>query len=410
MHQRALLILAVIAAIAVIAAVWLTQQRRATTVVEAGGPLVAGLSDAVNSVTRVRLEDGRGSVTLERGESGWHIAERGGYPADLTQLRRKLLALGEAQLIEKKTANPDNYALLGVGDPEPVAADGETDADSDERSTRVTLEGLTEPVSVILGKSNFRGNPTTYVRRAGEQQSWLAAGDLTMEADPKEWLKRDLIDIGTPRIKRVVLTHPDGTEIEIEKPARDAPDYALKAVPEGRELLSPSAANSIAGVLGNLRLDNVHSASDFDMDQAGAVGGVFETFDGVRVHTRAWQADDKRYLTLRVEYDQTLVPPPAEEPAAEASAEGESAAAEAADEVAEEVADLPAEILEAADALTPLEPAGEPESEPVDRAAEAETLNANLSGWVFEIPSYKFNNLTKDLEDLLKPLPSGDAE
>ncbi len=238
MHQRALLILAVIAAIAVIAAVWLTQQRRATTVVEAGGPLVAGLSDAVNSVTRVRLEDGRGSVTLERGESGWHIAERGGYPADLTQLRRKLLALGEAQLIEKKTANPENYALLGVGDPEPVATDGEADADSDERSTRVTLEGLTEPVSVILGKSNFRGNPTTYVRRAGEQQSWLAAGDLTMEADPKEWLKRDLIDIGTPRIKRVVLTHPDGTEIEIEKPARDAPDYALKAVPEGRELLS----------------------------------------------------------------------------------------------------------------------------------------------------------------------------
>ncbi|MDJ0657652.1 MAG: hypothetical protein QNJ40_26065, partial [Xanthomonadales bacterium] len=39
-----------------------------------------------------------------------------------------------------------------------------------------------------------------------------------------------------------------------------------------------------------------------------------------------------------------------------------------------------------------------------DIAAEAEAIQSRVSGWVFEIPSYKYSNLTKTMEDLLKPL------
>ncbi len=410
MHRKALLVLAVVAVVAVIAAAWLTHERRATPAAETGGPLVAGLADSINSIARVRIEDGTGSVTLERGESGWRIVERGGYPADMQQLRRKLLALSEARLVEKKTANPDNYALLGVADPQPApdAAGSDADAgDDDESGTRVTLEGLPEPLSLIIGKRNFRGTPSTYVRRDGETQSWLASGDLALEADPKEWLKRDVVDIGTPRIQRVTLTQPDGSAFTIEKASREAPDFAVVDVPEGRELLSPGAANSIAGALGNLRLDDVRPAAEIDSEGVSAVAGVYETFDGLRIRTRAWESDDKRYLSLTVEFDESLIPPAPE--AAEADVDQPDTSVEA-DSSAEAADAPPAQTGEAVGAA----PDDAPEA--ADPAAVAEALSgaavelaAAVEGWVFEIPSYKYSNLSKPLEDLLKPLETEDA-
>ncbi len=410
MHKRALTILAVVALAAVLAAVWLTDQRRAAPVAETGGLLAPNLSESVNAVTRVRLDDGAGGVTLERGESDWRVVERGGYPADLQQLRRKLLALSDARLLEKKTANPENYALLGVSDP--GAAEEGSESDGDDEAVRLTLDGLPEPLSIILGKRNFRGSPSTYVRRADEAQSWLAGGDLEMAADPKEWLKRDLLDIASPRVRRVTLTHPDGTEFTIEKDTREAPDFELLDLPEGRELLSPSAGNSIAGALGNLRIDDVRPAAEVDIEGVTPVVGVFETFDGLRIHTRAWERDDKRHLTLSVQFDESLIPPPAlaeketngdadaEQPASGEAVASQGGAAESGADSADEPEPTPDDGPEAAD------PAAVAES----LSSAAEELAAAVEGWVFEIPSYKYNNLAKELEDLLKPLPTDDED
>jgi hypothetical protein len=38
--------------------------------------------------------------------------------------------------------------------------------------------------------------------------------------------------------------------------------------------------------------------------------------------------------------------------------------------------------------------------------AEIDALNARLDRWVYELPQYSRTNLTKRLEDLLKPLPT----
>ncbi|MDJ0654831.1 MAG: DUF4340 domain-containing protein, partial [Xanthomonadales bacterium] len=227
MTQKSLAGLAIAAVLAVILATWLTSQRQTPTETESGGALVEGLKDQVNSVTRMVINDGDDQVTLERSDVGWGIAERGGYPADISQLRRKLLALSDAELVEPKTSNPDNYATLGVSD---------VDAD-DDQNTLVTLEGLDRSVSVIIGKSaQTRG--ATYVRRSGEDQSWLAQGDLALEANASRWLAKDLIDVQQSRIKRVVIQHPDQGPLEIVKAVSTDPNFAVVAIPEGRELAS----------------------------------------------------------------------------------------------------------------------------------------------------------------------------
>ena len=45
-----------------------------------------------------------------------------------------------------------------------------------------------------------------YVRRPGHKQSWLADGDLQVDADPQLWLDRDIMNLDHAQIAKVVST------------------------------------------------------------------------------------------------------------------------------------------------------------------------------------------------------------
>ena len=54
----------------------------------------------------------------------WTVAERANYPADVSKLRKLLLALSDAKIVEEKTSNPASYAIIGVEDPTMPGAAG----------------------------------------------------------------------------------------------------------------------------------------------------------------------------------------------------------------------------------------------------------------------------------------------
>jgi hypothetical protein len=51
-----------------------------------------------------------------------------------------------------------------------------------------------------------------------------------------------------------------------------------------------------------------------------------------------------------------------------------------------------------------------PSSTAKETEAEAKTLAAQVNGWEFEIPSYKYDGLFRPLEDLLKKPPEPAAK
>ncbi|MEM9303729.1 MAG: DUF4340 domain-containing protein [Pseudomonadota bacterium] len=366
MKTKMLGTLAAVTALVAALALWLTAGREAAPERSPGEMLAPGLLDAVNEVNSIRITDAEsGAVTtLELVEDRWTIAERGGYPAEVTDLRRGVLAFAEARLVEAKTANPDFYGRLGVEDPATAGAS----------SRRIEVELPAASFDVIVGALASRGQTSTFVRRAGEAQSWAASGNLRLDADPKDWLERAILDLPTQTVRSVVITHPDGGTVAITKAEPGLPNFAVADVPEGRELLSPSAGNSIAGALASLRLEDVVARSDFDPGEAEPVRATFAGFDGRRATVSAWRVDDVRYVTVALDFDPALV-------------------AVAPDETGTDGADAESTI------------------EVADAAAVAD-LASRLDGWVFAIPSYKHSNLTKRLDDLLKPAesPGTDAE
>lgn len=393
MNQKTLIGLGVAALIALVAAVALNQSNQPRS--EGGGEKTAYLApelrDHVNDVGKVVVTgaEGKTLATLERGANGWTLAEKGGYAVDTGKLREFLLKLADAKLVEQKTANKDKYAALGVED---VSA-------KDAKGLQVELGGLAQPVKLIVGNTNARGG--TFVRRAGDAQSWLASGTLTLEKSGADWLRKDLADIAANRIESVTITHADGKRVRVYKDAEGDANYKVADVPKGREAGAEFAVNGLASTLAGLRFDDVVPAKDAAPDDK-ALRARYAAFDGLVVDVTAWEKDGKDDAQLVASLDAAQADKGIAAAQAKAKADFEtlSAAAEAAKKEGKsgDAASDPVKPLAVSD------PAKDRDNRLAALNKEVADLNARFGGWTFVLPAYKYASINKSLDDLLKPL------
>lgn len=340
MNRRTLVVLlAALAILAIVAGVVLKGERPGG---RAQDLLLPGLKEQLNDIQRIVIT-GPGNTpiaTLERGADSWTLVERNNYPADVGRIRRNLLALAEGRIVEEKTSNPDYYERLGVQDLGSKSAGG----------VQLTLTGGKEPVSVIIGLTPPDTSDLTYVRRAGQPTSWLIAGQFDLGKTGGEWLDRSLTDIPAERIQSVTISHPGLETLRISraptagKTAGEevATEFLVADVPAGRELSYPGVANGVAGVLADLQLENSQTRDVLGTEPGKPIVAQFVTTDGLTVETSAWRLADGTRFTFS------------------ASAEGAA-------------------------------------------GKEAAALNARLGGWVYTLPSYKTEQLTRRLQELLAP-------
>lgn len=389
MNQRTLIGLAIAALVAIVAAVVLNRVNMPSSEdrSEVANWLAPALRDHVNDVGKVVVTGAGNKVvaTLERGANGWALAEKGGYAVDTGKLRAFLLSLGDAKLIEQKTASPAKYPTLGVED---VSA-------KDAKGLQVELDGLAQPLKLIVGTSNPRGG--TFVRRAGDAQSWLASGTLSVEKTAADWLKKDLVDIAAERVASVAITHADGKGLRVAKDARGDANFKLIDIPKGREAGSEYTINGLASTLAGLRFDDVLPAKDAASADP-ALKARYALFDGVVVDVVAWEKDGKDEAQFTASLDAEQADKGIVAAQAKAKAEFESATAAAASKKDTGAADTPIKPLAVSDAVK------DHENRLAALNKEVADLNARFTGWTYVLPAYKYANINKSIDDLLKPL------
>jgi len=247
-----------------------------------GDLLLPSFRDVANDVDEVRISSpGDSAITLQRGEDGWQVAERGGYPANVGMLRSVVAALAEARVVETKTANPDNYAQLAVDDP-----------DEGGSGTKVTVNGASFGHAVIFGKP-ARGD-YRYARIAGEETSYLVDRNPDLPEESGGWLAPDIVDIGSDGVRRVTIAHAGGETIVIEKTDAEQTDFDVVGVPDGRQLSYPTVGNAVAGALSDLDLDDVRRR----VEAEAASTAVFETWDGLTVTVSVAEDGDDTWLAF----------------------------------------------------------------------------------------------------------------
>jgi hypothetical protein len=380
MTSRKLLILAIVAIVAVLGGVWLAGRQTSTSPSGETATLYPDLKKELDAVTAVRIVKAGGTTAVEmkRGAAGWTVSERSNYPADEAKLRKLVTSLAEAKLLEEKTSTAENYPKLGVEDVSNAAAGG----------IQVEVDGPKQPVKVIVGKQ-AQGGQSHYVRRAGEPKSWLVNKDIDTSASPDQWLRKNVLDVSADRVQSAEVTIAAGKPYSVAKKARADADFTVEGLPKGKELSSPSAADSFATALAGLTLTDVQSASA--MTDKPSAQAVIKTFDGLVAEATGWKKDDKHFIALKTSFDAAQA-----ERFKVATAETEKKDAAAAGKDGEKKAE--AANTEGAPPATP--EAAKPAASNVEE--EASKANAQLNGWVYEIPAYKYDALFKPVDELIK--------
>jgi uncharacterized protein DUF4340 len=345
------------AGLAVIAfAIWLSSRRHLERDMMVGSLVLPGLEHNVNTVTKVSLRKGDGThATLQKDQDTWRVEERG-WPADVSKVRKLLLDLGALNIVEEKTRLAANYPQLGVEDVSSPKATG----------TLIDVTSPTRSWAVIIGKSS--GAKSGYVRIANAPQTLLAAPLVSVDSDPKNWLERTLLDVPVARIREVQEHPAQGPAFSATREKKEQTDFTVSPLPKGRELTSAAAAEPITTALASLNLDDAHKA-DPKPDSAAA-HALYKTFDGLEVEVSGHKDGTRSLIAINarsIAKDTTAKDTTAKDTTAKDAA-GKDAAGK-------------------------------------DPAAEADQINARLSGWEFEIPDYKYNAMFSPLEDLLRKPP-----
>jgi hypothetical protein len=318
MSRRRFFVLAVAALLAIVGAMYLSTQRNLPRDVH-GGALLPALANELGTVTTLSLRKGSATPTLTLHEQGgrWTVTDRGDYPADVTKLRRLLLALNDARIVEEKTSNPASFPVIGVEDPALPGATG----------TEITITAPMGKLAVIVGKPTGEGN---FVRRGGENTSYVVQPGISFEAEPRYWIDSRLLDIAAPAIQSIEIKPPTGPSYTVRRAravtgaaaaagataapgtpatpgtpaASSATNFTLDTVPHGRKAADAAALAPSPTTYSGLTADDVTPVGGVDFSKATVA--TLTTADGNVLTLTGVTIADKHWIQVQATKDADL--------------------------------------------------------------------------------------------------------
>ena len=312
MSRRRFVVLLIAALLAISGALYLSTQRNLARDTH-GLPLLPSLAGELNSVTELNVRKGSAAplVTIHKQGEQWTVTQRANYPADVSKLRKLLLALSDAKIREEKTSNPASYSIIGVEDPALSGASG----------AQIEVTAQDGKHAVIIGKPAAEGS---FVRRVGENTSYIVEPAISVEAEPRFWIDTRLLDLPADKIQGIEAKPAGGPGYFVHR-VTAAPATAPAAAPAAAPATAPATASSanttntvapastfeLIGVpsgrkaadsqqlapspttFGGLTADDVAAAGDLDFSKPSIVtvtmsDGNIVTFTGATIGDKRW--------------------------------------------------------------------------------------------------------------------------
>lgn len=376
MNQKSLLLLLGAAVLAAGIATFSTKSRDSAVAGDGGKTKVfPGLLDKVNDVASFTLKRKDGEYTLTKSGDTWGLADKGGFPVQVENVRKFLFHFAEMNVLEEKTSNPELYDRLQVED---LDKDG-------AKSVLVTLKDKSGAplASLIVGKEvEAKGGAPVkerFVRRSGEKLSLLASCAIELQEKATDWTEKKILEVKRDRIQAIDVKPTDGDGLVVDRAKPEQTDFTLHDIPAGKELQYPTAPSALGGALEYLNFEDVEPAGRIDFAAGVSSVATFKTFDGLVMTVTTKDQDGKTYAQFAATF---VAPPPEPTP--------------------EKPADPPAGETKPPDA--PLEPPKSTRKSAEEFQKEVADLNAQLSKWTYVIPTWNKTNFTKKKSELLKDI------
>ena len=190
----------------------------------------------------VRIATPAGKLTVKAENQAWILAEKAGYPVDPAKVRALVLGLANLQLVEAKTANPQRLERLDLQEP---TAEG-----SASRMVELMGGDGASLAAAVVGKASPSlyggGRGGVYVRRAADNQAWLAAGELDVPSDAMTMIDTELVDMPLDQVARVILRTSDGAAVTLSRPDAGA-EFTTDATCRSAAISTRSRSKSSPG-------------------------------------------------------------------------------------------------------------------------------------------------------------------
>ena len=293
MNRRfALVLLVLLAVLGGAALLYYNQERgrRPAAAATLGQPLLKDLK--VAEVAAIRIVEPKATLTLERKEDRWTLAERGGFPADHAKVREFLI----------------NAIALKIGQSEPAGEKERARLNLDASGTQVEFLGADgKPLSSLtVGKKFFKReveNPEKsrgdgrFVAVAAETQNVYLVSDPLTQASAKsaDWIDRTSFKV--EKVKSMEVRYPGGEGYRIERSGDNA-DWKLAGLKAG-EKLEVTRANAASYSLSLLELADVapKDVKDTGLDKPTLIDAT--TLDGLAYRIKVGRLEgDNHYVTF----------------------------------------------------------------------------------------------------------------
>lgn len=265
-----------------------------TTETANAGKLLPDLAPKVGDVARIAVTQGGTTVALKKEGDAWKIESQDGYPASTEKVHALLVALSDASLLEPKTRLAERYALLEVDDP--------ASKTSNARLIKLEDAGGKTIAEVIAGKqrpgeatsTGAAAASATYVRRPGDEQSWLASTSIQGGAALKDWANPRVFETVTEKIASLTVA------VEGEQPYKlkriEGGSHELETVPAGKKIKYVNMVDNIVEAASFLDFERVRKATGTSGGKAGTV--TFETDDKLKIALDVRRDKDAVWITV----------------------------------------------------------------------------------------------------------------
>ncbi len=254
-------------------------------------PVFAGLADKFNEVGEIAVQDKDKTLTIKRYDESWVVTDRSDYLASAESVRDVLIGLSELRLKEGKTEKKDLYTKLAVEDV--------TEKDAQSRLLTVKDKSGSILASLIVGRETGQiagaSDVGRYIRKPGEQRSWLAEGRLQVPAAVKDWVTPQFIDVSNKRIDTVNVVHPDGQRMDVKRKSKDGTKFVIQNLPTDRKIEYQSDINNMGDGLDKLELEDVRAAGKIEFPEDKIIKTAIRTFDGLVVNVESFEEKGSKF-------------------------------------------------------------------------------------------------------------------
>jgi hypothetical protein len=239
-----------------------------------------------NDVAGIHIKSAHSDFNVVRKDSMWRVAERGGYPANYSQIKDLLLKLRDLKVVQSENIGPSQLARVDLNDP----------AKGENSGTLLEFKDANGKVidSLLVGKRHMRPQTEAdpfrmhglfdgcYVLFPKDPENVLLLSDelMCVSPDPSGWLSRDFVKI--ENIKSVSLIGTNGVNAWTLSRENESWPWALIDGAAG-ETLDKSAAAQVVERLGFLTFIDVfagRSTSGMEAKEVSKPCMLFvETFD-----------------------------------------------------------------------------------------------------------------------------------